>query len=192
MLAAAAELAGRWPALAPGELRAIVRALIARVVLHPDRVEIEILPQALGDLLQPGPESSHPAAPGAERVVLTVPARLARSAGETRLIVPGRTTRTAPARPNPALIKALVRAHAALEQLRAGRHQAVAHDLARTLPLACLAPDITQAILDGTQPPNLTLGSLRRPLPLAWTEQRRALGFPAAGTATNAEPGPCP
>jgi site-specific DNA recombinase len=44
--------------------------------------------------------------------------------------------------------------------------------------LAYLAPAITQAILDGTQPPRLTLAALmRRDIPVDWTEQRRAFGF---------------
>ena len=51
--------------------------------------------------------------------------------------------------------------------------------VSRVLPLAWLAPVITQAILEGRQPPDLTAKSLRnRPeLPLSWEEQRRILGF---------------
>jgi len=49
----------------------------------------------------------------------------------------------------------------------------------RLLRLSYLAPDITQAILDGRQPRDLTADKLlthsRRPL--AWHEQRTALGF---------------
>jgi site-specific DNA recombinase len=44
--------------------------------------------------------------------------------------------------------------------------------------LAYLAPAITQAILDGTQPPRLTLADLmQRKIPVDWNEQRRAFGF---------------
>ena len=51
--------------------------------------------------------------------------------------------------------------------------------VSRILPLAFLAPDLAEAILNGRQPETLTAGSLRRlpDLPLDWTEQRRALGF---------------
>jgi hypothetical protein len=50
---------------------------------------------------------------------------------------------------------------------------------ARIVRLAYLAPDITTAILDGRQPANLTVARLTRTheFPLAWSEQRRALGF---------------
>jgi hypothetical protein len=49
----------------------------------------------------------------------------------------------------------------------------------RLLRLSYLAPDITQAILDGRQPRGLTADKLltHSRLPLAWHEQRIALGF---------------
>ena len=45
--------------------------------------------------------------------------------------------------------------------------------------LGYLAPDITQAILDGRQPPDLSADKLlaHSRLPLAWGEQRTVLGF---------------
>ena len=49
----------------------------------------------------------------------------------------------------------------------------------RLLRLSYLAPDITQAILDGRQPPDLTADKLlaHSRLPLAWQDQRTLLGF---------------
>ena len=44
--------------------------------------------------------------------------------------------------------------------------------------LACLDPDIVTAIVEGRQPPKLTPGKLlAADLPLAWADQKRALGF---------------
>jgi len=44
--------------------------------------------------------------------------------------------------------------------------------------LAYLAPGITQSILDGTQPAQLTLADLmQRDIPANWSEQRIAFGF---------------
>jgi len=44
--------------------------------------------------------------------------------------------------------------------------------------LAYLAPSITQSILQGTQPPQLTLADLvQRAIPANWSEQRIAFGF---------------
>ena len=50
----------------------------------------------------------------------------------------------------------------------------------RLIRLSYLAPDITQAILDGRQPRDLTADKLlaHSRLPLAWHEQRTVLGFP--------------
>ena len=49
----------------------------------------------------------------------------------------------------------------------------------RLVRLSYLAPDITQAVLDGCQPPDLTADKLlaHSRLPLAWHEQRMLLGF---------------
>ncbi len=59
------------------------------------------------------------------------------------------------------------------ERLRSG-------SVSRILPLAWLAPDISTAILEGSQPQHLTAKKLRilAELPLEWQEQRKILGFP--------------
>jgi hypothetical protein len=44
---------------------------------------------------------------------------------------------------------------------------------AKLLPLAYLAPDLVEMILEGRQPPRLTLTALiAQPLPHSWPEQR--------------------
>ena len=94
--------------------------------------------------------------------------------------------------PDAKLIELLARAHCWHEQLTRGPVRLVkqlaqdvgldAADVGRTLQLAYLAPDIVEAILSGDQPVELTPRRLMRlgGLPLAWTDQRKALGFPAA------------
>ena len=49
----------------------------------------------------------------------------------------------------------------------------------RLVRLSYLAPDITEAILDGRQPRDLTADKLlaHSRLPLGWHEQRTVLGF---------------
>ena len=58
-------------------------------------------------------------------------------------------------------------------------HQVDSGDVSRILPLAFLAPDIVESILDGRQPSELTAARLKRVkhLPLSWERQREALGF---------------
>jgi ABC-type nitrate/sulfonate/bicarbonate transport system substrate-binding protein len=49
--------------------------------------------------------------------------------------------------------------------------------LSRTLRLSLLAPDIVEAILDGTQPATLQLSDLEGPFPIDWEQQRAAFCF---------------
>ena len=93
-----------------------------------------------------------------------------------------------PQNPDPALIKAVLRAHRfhhKLTQGTAGKFAELTQGeamnrsyFARLLRLAYLAPDITKAILDGRQPADLTATKLiEHPLPSSWSAQRRMLGF---------------
>ena len=95
----------------------------------------------------------------------------------------------ATAKPDARLIKLLIRAHRFNATL-AGRGGTPFAALAkqegvspsyftRLVRLSYLAPDITQAILDGRQPSHLTADKLlaHSRLPLAWQDQRALLGF---------------
>jgi hypothetical protein len=64
-----------------------------------------------------------------------------------------------------------------LSELAKERHLGPSQ-LSRYIRLNYLAPDIQAAIMDGTQPPDLTEWSLLYgPLPLDWNQQRQLLGF---------------
>ncbi len=54
-----------------------------------------------------------------------------------------------------------------------------ASDVTRFFPLAFLAPDIVEAILLGSQPPDLSLEKIKKMgrLPIEWEQQRTLLGF---------------
>jgi hypothetical protein len=121
-----------------------------------------------------------------DHVIVEVPACVRRG-GRTWIATPsGRAVRPRPI--NKVLVRALKVAHAALkdsglspearpEGLAGGAAPANSHDRKLCL-LAFLAPDIQSAILTGRQPANLTLEQLTsETLPLAWDDQRRALGF---------------
>jgi site-specific DNA recombinase len=193
LLATAADLAPRWSTISPGAVRGFVRAITKRVIVHTDRVDIVLSPDRLRAALRTGPASADPAdlsQPCRAEVTLTVDARLKRCGGETKLIVPAGAAGTTSPRPNPTLIKALARAHSWVARLLSGQASSIraiaqaerltGRYVARIIPLAFLAPDITEAILEGTQPQDLTLAKLCHRLPLAWPEQRRTLGFEVA------------
>jgi site-specific DNA recombinase len=89
---------------------------------------------------------------------------------------------------NESLIQSIVRAHAWKRALLDGAHASVemlaeANRLhpkvvRQALRLAFLSPDLTSAILEGTQPKGLSLAQIPKLLPLSWMEHRRSLGRP--------------
>jgi site-specific DNA recombinase len=115
--------------------------------------------------------------------------RVKRCGGEMRLVVPAGLGGRTPSNPLASLVKAVARGRGWYESIVAGEalgRRSIAHKLglderyvARILNCAFLAPDIVEAILDGRQPPDLTLEKLRQRLPLDWVAQRKRLGFPA-------------
>jgi site-specific DNA recombinase len=87
---------------------------------------------------------------------------------------------------NEVLVQSVVRARAWAQSLRDGTYQSV-ENLAeanclhpkvvrQALRLAFLSPDVTSAILEGRQPPTLSLVQIPKLLPLVWAEHRRLLG----------------
>ena len=122
-----------------------------------------------------------------EELVIELPIAFRRRGVETKLII-GEAGNAVTA-PDPNLVGLLVRAQQWFAELRsdgelsvntlAKRHRVDSGDVSRVLPLAFLAPDIVEAILDGRQPPELTAARLKRikEMPLSWTRQREILGF---------------
>ena len=94
---------------------------------------------------------------------------------------------------DPALVKALARAHRWRRKLEDGRYRSLRGLAAaegvdrgyigRMLTLAMLAPDIVTAILDGHPTPDLGVPELSLPFPACWRAQRAHFGFsrPTAG-----------
>jgi len=118
-----------------------------------------------------------------------VPMTFKRRGGRKEIVVSeGLDTARSPApRSGDPLILAIARAHRWKELLEIGRYADItelaqtmgvnASYVGRLLNLTLLAPDIIETILLGRDPGGLSLERLYR-LPLAWEEQRRALGFP--------------
>ena len=100
---------------------------------------------------------------------------------EGKDIVPTRSNK------DPALIRALVRAHKWEKLLTSDRTaslrsiaRAEEHEhryVARIYQLNFLAPKIKEAILDGIQPSSLTLTKLKQGIPPSWQEQYKLYGF---------------
>lgn len=118
-----------------------------------------------------------------EDIRITMRLNWIRRCGETVAIHPNGAAALERPRLDPALSSALVRAEAWKRQLLNGQ-VATLDDLAkaenlnptyaaRVLRIAFLAPDLKGAILDGRQPPGLTLQAvITRAVPLSWRDQR--------------------
>jgi hypothetical protein len=113
------------------------------------------------------------------QMLLTIPVILSTATGRTRLIARGQQT----TQRDPVLIAALKRAHGLVARDAHGPRldAAPASQYARRLAaLACLAPDLQQAILTGRQPAHLTLDSLITiDLPPLWSDQRKLVRWTA-------------
>jgi site-specific DNA recombinase len=120
-----------------------------------------------------------------ETELLSVPVRLRRAGREIRIVMDG-TDPFATAKPDVRLVKLLLTArrfNAVLTRAKTPPHspseRASVGPTSRLVRLSYIALDITQAILDGRQPRDLTPEKLleHSRLPLAWHAQRIALGF---------------
>ncbi|MEM7677146.1 MAG: hypothetical protein AAF449_14180 [Myxococcota bacterium] len=115
-----------------------------------------------------------------ETVTLHVPFRIVKRGGRKELHLPEGAA--LPRRTDNSLVKALARAFRWKRMLESGEFATIAElaeregiapsYMTRVLRLTLLAPDIAEAILDGKQGPEVTLGRLLEPFPVKWEKQR--------------------
>jgi site-specific DNA recombinase len=186
LVARAADIGKHWPELPVARKRAVLIALIERIEVSVEQIDIRLRPPRLGALLDAAAPSQ--GATDDETELLSVPVRLRRAGREIRIVIDG-TDPFAAAKPDARLIRLLLRARRFNATLTHGegipfavlaQREGVSRSyFTRLVRLSYLAPDITQAILDGRQPPDLTAEKLleHSRLPLAWHDQRIVLGF---------------
>jgi hypothetical protein len=128
-----------------------------------------------------------------DELILKLPLRARLRGGRAAMLCADSALPVA-ARPDPALLRAIARAHRWKELLTRGEVlsiEALAKRLnkerrhvGRVLLLAFLCPDLTKAILQGTQPPSLRLAHLlKRGLPMSWNAQSKFFNCPQADAA---------
>ncbi len=168
-----------------GRRHELLRAITCRIDLSVSMIAITLRRGGLAKVLEV--EISMDENRPDNAVMITVPIALCRRGVEAKLVIadPGKTQ----AQPDPQLCRLVARARLCFDQLASGevpsvrtmaeRNGSHESDISRILPLAFLAPDIVEAILDGRQPVELTAESLKRlpALPTDWDAQRRLLGF---------------
>jgi site-specific DNA recombinase len=178
-----------------GKTFELLRPLIVAARVHPDRIDIELAADRVTDALLNGGGSIGDrldatdlavAADDDRRILLTIGARLQRAGMEMRFVVDGVEVG---APPDAGLVRLLTRAHSlarrlatnpsvTLEEAGAAEEMGAPY-AARLMRLNFLAPDVVIAILNGRQPAALTATKLMADtrFPLAWSKQRKALGF---------------
>jgi len=135
-------------------------------------------------------------APGSITVILQIentehnvdiPFHTKRRGVESKIIIGGQKGEIPS--PDPNLVKVIQRSHAwwlvlteeedvSIKSL-AVRSKMDAADVTRLLPLAFLAPEIVEAILDGRHPIDLNVEKLKKlsPIPANWNDQKQILGI---------------
>ncbi len=123
-------------------------------------------------------------------ISVRVPIKIKRYGGKKLILLPDgaqmRESQEAP-RPDDTLVTALAKAYYWQNLIDTGRYKSI-DDLARKrkinpsyvsriLRLNQLAPQIKKAILDGTQPRQLSLQDMQTPFPGLWDEQLTHFGF---------------
>jgi hypothetical protein len=187
----AADLAQRWPGLAPAERRAILSTVVDRIDLLHETVEIRICPGRLPAVLrgETGPQELQ-RKPNADEPIITftVPARLKRTGMETRLLIDGATGNSR-RNPDHSLHRLLARAYRYNDMVMCSDGKSISQLAAeagvvrsyftRILRVSFLAPDIVNAILRDRHPIELSAKRLANEirLPIAWDEQPALLGF---------------
>jgi DNA invertase Pin-like site-specific DNA recombinase len=183
----AAEIGKTWLELPGTRQRAFLTDLIERIDVGANQIDIRLRLGRLSALLDiaatPLPDATED-----DTESLSIPVRLRRSGREIRMLIDG-TDPFATAKPNARLIRLLIRSRRLNAMLvgsdgvpfaaLAKREGVSPSYFTRLVRLSYLAPDIIQAILDGHQPRDLTPEKLleHSRLPLAWHDQRTALGF---------------
>jgi site-specific DNA recombinase len=187
LIARAAEIGKSWTELPATRQRALLMTLIDRIEVGADQIDIHLRPIRLAALLDIA-ATPPPSANDDETQILLVPIRLRRAGREITMRIDS-TDPFATAKPNVRLIKLLIRARRFNTALvgsdrvplaaLAKRERVSPSYFTRLVRLSYLAPDITEAILVGRQPRDLTASKLlgHSRLPLGWHEQRTVLGF---------------
>ena len=179
------EASREWNTATTDKIQSLVQSAVKRIIVHSDRIEIEINKSALRQTVLGVPEDiTLPSNNLDDLVTIEAAAQLKQCGGEVRLILPPDSPN---ARPHavPSLVRAISRAHDWVDRILRGEavnQRSIAkmtgldeRYISRVMALAFLAPDLTEAILEGRQPAHLWLDSCLRNIPDDWNQQKAQL-----------------
>jgi len=191
LIARAMELAQTWPELPPAERRRMLLALLVRVDIHRESIEIRVLARGLLSILRG--EATLPDRPRKEEstprtICWTIPVRLRRIGIEKRLLIDG-ATGAERRKPDHSLSRLIAQAHQyhavlmrsegkTITQIAGDAHVTRSY-FSRIVRLSFLAPQILKSILRDQHPLDLSANRLATKirLPIAWNAQRALLGI---------------
>ena len=187
LIARAEEIGKSWTELPAPRQRAFLTTLIDRIDVGADQIDIHLRPARLAALLDVA-ATPLPSATDDEIQILSMSVQLRRAEQAIKMLIEGTDPFTT-AKPDARLVKLLIRARRFNATLLdsdgvpfaalAKREGVSPSYFTRLVRLSYLAPDITEAILEGRQPHDLTADKLlaHSRLPLGWHEQRAVLGI---------------
>ncbi len=164
----------------------VLRTVTIKVVISESRIDVRLSVIALRHVLEL--EFDTPLSNIGASHKISIPMRMRHRGVELKLVI-NDSNQQHDANIDPVLVKALIKAHAWLDQLLGDDHITISEIaeaesvtdryVRRILELAFLGPDIKDLILDGRQPAHVSTEWLVRGarLPCDWREQRHVLGF---------------
>jgi hypothetical protein len=163
-----------------------LQSIVTKIIVRQQKVELQLSKRALLRCYLPPQRAEEligSMAIAEDIIALEADAQLKRCGGEIRLLLAD--TNQNRLRPAPSLIRAVARANDWVDRITRGEipnQRALAREtgfderyISRMIPLAFLAPDITEAILDGKQDPDLSLEKCVDEIPLEWSLQRKSM-----------------
>jgi len=179
----------------PTQRKECLTTLFTSITLSPTHIRYQIDKNALRQALLPATnKSDHPEHASNQdeghdecedqAIVIDRPMTIKRRGMEARLVIHAGGAR----HPDASLVTLIARAHLYLRRLTDGSVSSIGElatilgvhraDISRILPLAFLSPGITESVLIGRQPVDLTVRTLSRlvDIPASWSEQSDLLG----------------
>jgi DNA invertase Pin-like site-specific DNA recombinase len=168
------------------KVRNDLQSMVTRIIVRHQKIELQLSKHAVLKTFLTPQQSDEIAATllaSEDLITLEADAQLRRCGGEVRLLLADTEQNRAP--PVPSLVRAVARAHDWMDRILRGEipnQRALAKQtglderyISRIIPLAFLAPDITEAILEGKQLPYLSLEKCVGHIPFEWSQQRVAM-----------------
>jgi len=177
-----AEAIREWGTTSSDKIQNLLEVAVKRIIVRDGQVEMQVSRQSIRQAVLGTDDDTKTS--NEDLFVMESSAQLQRCGREVRLVLPPDTPGSKP-HTSPALVNAIARAHDWVDSILNGKvsnQRTIASEtgmneryISRLLPLAFLAPDLTEAILDDKMPDYLSLESCLSNISSDWSQQREQL-----------------